>query len=88
MFLCDALAPQAGFIPRTIVCLFAALDEAAKKNPNMEITVKVSYVEVCGLACLCGYSLECEVIALSQVYMEVIRDLLEPSSINLEVRRC
>ncbi len=54
----------AGFIPRTIAHLFQELSNTCDANPNMEVTVKVSYVEV---------------------YMEMIRDLLEPSSINLEV---
>lgn len=45
--------------------LFESLGQACQDNPNIEVTVKVSYVEI---------------------YMETIRDLLEPSSINLELR--
>ncbi len=54
----------AGFIPRAISHMFSKLAEVCARNPNMEVTVKVSYVEI---------------------YMETIRDLLEPESINLEV---
>ena len=56
---------NAGFIPRMVKALFTGLGDACKANPNLEVTVKVSYVEV---------------------YMETIRDLLEPTSINLQVR--
>lgn len=54
----------AGFIPRSATALFEGLAEVCRSNPSIEVTVKVTYVEV---------------------YMETIRDLLEPTSINLEV---
>jgi kinesin family member 5 len=54
-----------GLIPRVVFGLFDALGQACQDNSNIEVTVKVSYVEI---------------------YMETIRDLLKPTSINLELR--
>ena len=53
---------QCGLIPRIIHGMFDAVDKA---DPNLEFSIKISYVEI---------------------YMETIRDLLEPSSINLQLR--